>query len=370
MPPEVHGGRHELPGGDALGQPMSAQPGTVVLFSSGETSASGQRIYEWLFRRLSPPIRMAVLETPAGFQPNTALVAEKVAGFVRHHLQNYQPQVTVVPARQRGTTFSPDDPDIVAPLLRADVIFMGAGSPTYAVRQLQDSLAWHTLLTRHRLGAALMLASAAAIAASVQCLPVYEIYKVGADLHWFPGLDLFGPYGLSLCLVSHWNNTEGGAELDTSRGFVGRARFEQLRAMLLPEVTVVGLDEHTALAMDLAAQTCRVMGRGGVCLCNSGAERRFEHGQSFPLTALGAFRIPSLQEGIPSAVWQRVRTAEAEARDAAAPEPPAEVLALARQREAARARGDWAAADDLRKRIVALGWQIRDTGAGPELSLS
>jgi hypothetical protein len=347
---------------------MSEQPGIVVLFSSGETSASGQRTYEWLFRHLSPPIRMAVLETPAGFQPNTALVAEKVADFVRHHLQNYQPQVTVVPARRRGTPFSPDAPDIVSPLLQADVIFMGAGSPTYAVRQLQDSLTWHTLLARHRLGAVVMLASAAAIAASAQCLPVYEIYKVGADLHWCPGLDLFGPYGLSLCLVSHWNNREGGAELDTSRGFVGQARFEQLRAMLPPEVTVVGLDEHTALAMDLAAQTCQVMGRGGVCLCHGGAERRFEHGQSFPIATLGAFRMPGPQEGIPSEVWQRVRAAQAEAQAAVAPQPPMEVLALAQDREAARARRDWAAADDLRQRIVALGWQVRDTGAGPALS--
>lgn len=347
---------------------MSEQPGIILLFSSGETSASGQRIYEWLFRRLSPPVRMAVLETPAGFQPNTALVAGKVADFVRQHLPNYQPQVTVVPARQRGTSLSPDTPDIVAPLLQADVIFAGAGSPTYAVRQLQGSLAWHTLLTRHRLGAALIFASAATIAASVQCLPVYEIYKVGADLHWSPGLDLFGPYGLSLCLVSHWDNTEGGAELDTSRGFVGRARFKKLRAMLPPEVTVVGLDEHTALAIDLAAQTCRVMGRGGVCLCDGGAERRFEHGQSFPVSELGAFRMPDAQEGIPATVWQNVRAAQAAEQVAAVSQPPPEAMALAQEREAARARRDWAAADDLRQRIAALGWQVRDTGAGPELS--
>ena len=347
---------------------MTEQPGSILLFSSGETSAGGQRVYEWLFRRLSPPVRMAVLETPAGFQPNTALVAGKVADFVRHHLQNYQPQVTVVPARKRGTSFSPDDPDIVAPLLQADVLFMGAGSPTYAVRQLQDSLAWHTLLARHRLGAAVILASAAAIAASVQCLPVYEIYKAGADLQWSPGLDLLGPYGLSLCLVSHWDNTEGGAELDTSRGFIGRERFEQLRATLPPEVTVVGLDEHTALVLDLAARTCRVLGHGGVCLCHGGAERRFEHGHSFSIGELGAFRMPEPQEGIPAEVWQRVRAALAEAQASNAPQPPAPVLALVQEREAARARRDWAAADVLRQSIAALGWQVCDTRAGPQLS--
>jgi len=344
---------------------MSGQPGIVVLISSGEASASGQRVYEWLFRRLSPPIRMAVLETPAGFQPNTGLVAGKVADFVRHHLQNSRPQVTVIPARKRGTLLSPDDPHIVAPLLESNVIYMGAGSPTYAIDQLQGSLAWQTLLARHRLGAAIVLASASAIAASAQCLPVYEIYKVGADLHWRPGLDLFGPYGLTLAVVSHWDNAEGGAELDTSRGFIGRERFDRLRAMLPSEVTVVGLDEHTALLLDLAAGTCRVMGRSGVCLCHGGVERRFEHGQSFPIGELGSFHVPAPEEGIPVEVWQRVQTT---AQATPSSVPPDQVQALAHEREAARVRRDWAAADMLRQQIAALGWQVRDTEAGPDLS--
>ena len=348
---------------------MSQQPGLVVLFSSGETSASGQPVYDWLFRHLSPPIRMAVLETPAGFQANSALVAEKVADFIRHHLQNHNPQVTVVPARKRGTPFTPDAPEIVAPLLQANVIFAGAGSPTYAARQLQNSLAWHTLVARHRLGAAIILASAATIAASSQALPVYEIYKVGDDLHWCPGLDLFGPYGLSLAFVSHFDNKEGGAELDTSRGFIGRARFDQLLTMLPQETTVVGIDEHTALVIDLVAGTCQVMGRGGVTLCWSEEEQCYLDGQSFAMSDLGPFRLPEPQVGIPDEVWERVQAAQTGAQTEVASGPPPEVLALVEEREAARARKDWATADDLRDRITALGWQIHDTPAGPELVL-
>jgi hypothetical protein len=338
------------------------QPGLVVLFSSGETSASGQRVYDWLFQRLQQPIRMAVLETPAGFQPNSALVAERVAEFIAHHLQNHDPQVTVVPARKRGTPFSPDDPGIVAPLLRSNVIFAGAGSPTYAVRQLRDSLAWHTLVARHRLGAAIVLASAGVIAASLQALPVYEIYKVGDDLHWCPGLDLFGAYGLSLCFVSHWDNKEGGAELDTSRGFIGKARFAQLWGMLPAQTTVVGLDEHTALVVDLAGQACHVVGLGGVCLCRAGQEQRFEHGQTFPVRQLGSLQMPGPQAGIPREVWESVRAAQAEAAHVSGPSP--EVLALVQDREGARACQDWAKADVLRDRIAALGWEVRDTPRG------
>ena len=74
----------------------------------------------------------------------------------------------------------------------------------------------------------MIFASAAAIAVNRHALPVYEIFKVGEDLHWKLGLDLFGQYGLDLTIVTQWNNREGGEELDTSHGFMGRARFERL----------------------------------------------------------------------------------------------------------------------------------------------
>ena len=71
-----------------------------------------------------------------------------------------------------------------------------------------------------------VFASAGAIAIGRYTLPVYEIYKAGHDLHWQDGLDLFGPFGLNLAFVSHWNNGEGGADLDTSHCFMGKERFD------------------------------------------------------------------------------------------------------------------------------------------------
>ncbi len=346
---------------------MSEQPGLIVLISSGETASSSRKVFDWLFQRLSPPIRVAVLETPAGFELNSDRVAGRVANFLHHRLQNYRPQVTVIPARKRGTPFSPDDPAILEPLLRANVVFMGPGSPTYAVRQLRDSLAWHMLVARHRLGAAIVLASAAAIAAGSHALPVYEIYKVGEDLHWHEGLSFFTPYGLSLVIVTHWNNAEGGPELDTSRCFMGRSRFQQLLEMLPSEAVVLGIDEHTALVMDPAAETCQVMGKGGVTLVQGGKEQRFERGEVFGMGELGEFRCPAPEAGLPAEVWQQVvathRLAQAEDR----PEPSPEVVALVQERAAARARRDWATADALRERIAELGWQVRDTPEGQKL---
>lgn len=347
---------------------MPDQPGLVVLFGSGETSASGRKVHDWLLSRLTPPIQMAVLETPAGFEPNSDWVAGQVADFVRHRLQNYSPQVTVVPARRRGTPFSPDDPAIVAPLLPVNSIFLGPGSPTYAVRQLQNSLTWHILQARHRLGTAIILASAATLAVSTYTIPIYEIYKVGEELHWRTGLDFFGPFGLSLVFVPHWNNTDGGQVLDTSRCYMGRARFEQLLALLPGPATIVGLDEHTALVIDLAGGICRVIGRSGITLLKNGQEQRFEHGQTLRLTELGPFRLPEPSTGLPAEVWQQVIQADQSPPPIPSPpEPPAEVVAMVKERQLARANRDWSAADTLRQKIAALGWQVLDTPTGPQL---
>jgi len=346
---------------------MAKQHGLIVLFGSGEIAPSGHKVHDWVMRQLSPPISVAVLETPAGFQPNSDLVAGKMAEFISHSLQNHNPKVTVIPARKRGTPFSPNDPEIVSPLLKANYIFWGPGSPTYAVRQLRDSLAWQLMVARHRLGAAMVMASAAAIASGAHTLPVYEIYKVGEDLHWLEGLDFFGAYGLSLAIVSHWDNTEGGAELDTRCGLMGRERFRQLVSMLPGDVVVVGVDEHTALILDLEAGDCQVMGRGTVTLVRGGHENQYVAGQGFAVSELGPFRLPEAETGIPGQVWEQVLAGEIKSHNEAVPDPPATVLSLVEERELARARRDWASSDDLRERIAAAGWEVRDTSSGPEL---
>ena len=336
-------------------------PGQIALFGSGETSAAGGRVFEVLARSLPTPLRIAILETPAGFEQNSDRVAGRVADFLQARLQNYRPDVAVVPARRRDTPFSPEDPGVTEPLLHADLIFMGPGSPTYAVRQLQGSLAWHRLLARHHLGATIALASAAVISAGTLVLPVYEIYKAGEDLHWRPGLDLFGACGLTLVFIPHWNNAEGGAELDTSRCFMGQARFDALAAMLPVETGILGIDEHTTLLIDPHRDECNVIGRGEVRIIFGGAERSYDAGSAFPATALGSWREADLPQ-MPGAL-----RAPAASNSAVQTEPPQEVLELAERREDARQRKDWPRADALRAEIEALGWKVRDTPAGPEI---
>jgi hypothetical protein len=313
---------------------------------------------------------MSILETPAGFEVNSHWVASRVANFLEEHLQNFVLEMEVLPARKRGTDHSPDNPAIVKPLYRSRVVYLGAGSPTYAVRQLRGTLAWQIARARHRVGASLILASASVLSASAYTLPVYEIFKVGEDLHWTSGLDLLGPYGLNLALVPHWNNTEGGANLDTSHCFMGRARFQSLMDMLPDEVTVVGIDERTELMFELGQRTCHIFGPGGVTVIRGGSTEFFASEQSFPVTALGPFKAPERRPaGTPDAVWERIErdlVSDEEAWESAPP-PPEQVLSLVEQRRVARVHRDWEAADEIRDEIERLGWEVRDTADGPEL---
>lgn len=338
--------------------------GRIAFLGSGETSLAGGRIFEAVARNHSRPLRIAILETTAGFELNSAQVAGRVADFLKTRLQNYDPIVDVIPARKLGTEFSPDNPDILTPMLYADILFMGPGSPTYAARQLQGTLAWDILRARHRLGATLVFASAATIAVGAHALPVYEIYKVGEDVHTKPGLDLFADYGVHLSFIPHWNNADGGLDLDTSRCFVGMERFTKWCDLLPPGHVTLGLDEHTGIIFDFEADTCEVGGVSTVSLVRVCNPEIFPSGAKIPLAGIGNFRMPSeLSAGISPQAWQMVT--DAPPLEGAG--PPEEVLELLAQRAAVRAARDFTASDVLRDQIAALGWQVQDGRDGQKL---
>jgi hypothetical protein len=344
---------------------LNTNLGPIALLGSGETSLAGGRIFEALATRLPSPLHVAVLETPAGFELNSPQVAGKVGEYLRTRLQNYAPRVDIVPARKRGTPFSPDDPALLEPLLRADMIIMGPGSPTYTVRQLTGSLAWDLLRSRHRQGAALVFASAATIAIGERTLPVYEIYKVGEDITCPAGLHLFGDFGLSLSCIPHWNNTDGGDDLDTSRCFIGLERFADWCSMLPPGHTTLGLDEHTGLVIDFSEGTCTVSGVSSVTLLRHCNPEIYPAGTTFSITELGAYRFPDNPFSGISEKAQQVIVSHFSPQSP--DELPGEVVRLLELRQQARNNGDWAGSDSLRQKIITLGWTVQDTREGQKV---
>lgn len=330
--------------------------GQIAFLGSGETSLAGGRIFESLARQIKDPLRIALLETPAGFELNSTQVVGRVGDFMKTRLQNYKPVVDVVPARKKNSAFSPDDPEIIKPLLYANIIFMGPGSPTYAIRHLKDTLAWNVIRARHRLGATLIFASAATISISAHALPVYEIYKVGQDVHMVDGLNLFADFGLHVSFIPHWNNAEGGADLDTSRCFVGMDRFAEWCALIPSENETVGLDEHTGLILDFETGLCEVNGVSSVSLLREPDPEMYPSGSKFPLGELGNMTLPNpLDRDISSQAWELVLNAPP-LEDG----PPEHVVALAEKRSEARASKNWAESDRLRDELKATGWLVQD----------
>ncbi len=335
--------------------------GQIAFLGSGETSLAGGRIFEALAKNLKEPPRIALMETPAGFELNSAQVVGKVGDFMMTRLQNYKPTVDVIPARKKDTKFSPDDPEILKPLLYANMIFLGPGSPTYAIRQLKDTLAWDIIRARHRLGATLIFASAATISVSAHALPVYEIYKVGLDVHTVDGLSYFKDFGVHLSFTPHWNNAEGGADLDTSRCFVGMERYNDWCDLVPDENTTLGLDEHTGIIMDFESGTCEVSGVSSVSIVRECDPEIYASGSKFGLKEIGDFQIPEpIESGIPPHVWNMVINAPPLEDD----KPSDEVVALAEKRLSARAEKNWAESDNLRDEISALGWTVQDSKDG------
>jgi cyanophycinase-like exopeptidase len=264
--------------------------GTLALLGSGETSSQGRKIHDHLMSRIGEtPVRVALLETPAGFQPNAHSVYGKIGHFLQKSLQNYRPQIEYVQAHRKANIRS-SSPASDHHLLDAHYIFSGPGSPTYAARHLQATHTLDLLAEAYHRGATLVLSSAAAIAAGSFVMRVYEIFKAGADLGWDNGLHLLPLLGLGIdpVIVTHWNNTEGGADLDTTHCYVGRERFDRLVKMLPPNHTILGIDEHTACILEQGSASFRVMGAGSVTLINNGKVTVVSAGETLPLAILRA----------------------------------------------------------------------------------
>jgi len=291
-------------------------------------------------------------------------VVGRVGDFMKSRLQNYKPVVDLIPARKKNSPYSPDDPEIVKPLLRANMIFLGPGSPTYAIRQLKDTLTWDVIRARHRLGATLIFASAATISIGAHALPVYEIYKVGQDVHVVDGLNLFADFGLHMSFIPHWNNAEGGVDLDTSRCFMGMDRFAEWCGMVPIENETVGLDEHTGLIIDFETGLCEVSGVSSISLVRECHPEMYPSGAKFPLSELGEFHIPDpIEKDIPADVWEMCLNAPSLDED----EPSEEVLDLMQKRLQARLNKNWAESDKLRDEIGARGWTVQDSKDGSKL---
>lgn len=232
----------------------------LVLFGSGENAPSAADTYRQLFLSLDKRnLRIALVTSPAGFQPNVALVYQEIKDYLLASLPDFNLTIDIVFANNREQA---NDEKIASMIDGADIIFTGPGSPTYAVKILKDTLVYSRIKEQVKKGSTLILASAATIAFSRYALPVYEIYKVGEDLHWQDGLNFYQDFWQEITIIPHFNNREGGVGLDTSHCYIGESRFKKMKALLPTNTPMLGIDEHTVCTIDLGTKNVTSKGKG------------------------------------------------------------------------------------------------------------
>lgn len=249
---------------------------------SGETAPSLVPLHRRLLSGLHK-VRACWFDTPYGFQENAKILSCKTVDFFRESL-NTSLTVASFPSAEIAEVEKQRAYGIAQ---SSNYLFSGPGSPSYALEQWKESAI--PSLFAHKLAAEpaniVIFASATACTVGLHCLPVYEIYKVGQKPHWLNGLDLLGRLGFRAVVLPHYNNTVGGNH-DTRFCYLGENRLRKLEAELDSETWIWGVDEHTAVVMDLDSRTFEVYGKGGFTLRRRGESFLFSSGRQGTLDEL------------------------------------------------------------------------------------
>lgn len=255
----------------------------IAIMGSGETSPTMVRTHRALLERVDGPA--VVLDTPFGFQENAGELTAKAIEYFRESVGH---PLEVASYRSAGSSTAVELETMLDRLRAAAYVFAGPGSPSYALRQWKGTPVHDVLAEKVRPGGpggAVVFASAAALTLGRWTIPVYEIYKVGADVDWLDGLDLTAEAGLTCAVVPHWNNAEGGTH-DTRYCYMGERRLLLLEERLPDDAFVLGVDEHTGAVLDLDARALAVVGNGAVHVRRRGATTSFPSGETVPFEAL------------------------------------------------------------------------------------
>ena len=260
-------------------------PRILTIMGSGETAPTMSKVHRDLISRMGPPpVPAVMLDTPFGFQENAADITAKAVAYFKESVQR---EIGVASYRSAEGADGVAYEQMLARLREARYVFSGPGSPSYALAQWKGGQVPAVLAEKVRRGGCVTFASAAAVTLGAFALPVYEVYKVGQPIHWLEGLDLLAEAGLRAAVVPHFNNAEGGNH-DTRFCYMGERRLSALEDLLPEDVFVLGVDEHTALVLDLDAGTATVAGIGTVTVRHRSTCWTVGAGESVPIADLSA----------------------------------------------------------------------------------
>ncbi len=289
-------------GAAPAGAARSGRAGTprlLTIMGSGEIAPTMVKVHRARLERLGPPpVPTVLLDTPFAFQENAPELCERIRRYFAEslHAEIDVAGVSAIAPVSEGTMWSATAGDsfaeerLVSAVRGARYVFTGPGSPSYALRKWTSTVVPSLLNEMLAHGGGLTFSSAAALTLGVSTVPVYEIYKVGADPYWLAGLDLMSSFGIRAAVIPHYNNAEGGTH-DTRFCYLGERRLSYLETQLPPGVFVLGVDEHTAVTFDLDEGVASITGLGVVTVRAAGRASTFPAGaivkiDEFPQVAM------------------------------------------------------------------------------------
>lgn len=255
----------------------------LAIMGSGETAPTMIKPHRALFDRLEPnPVAAVLLDTPFGFQANADDISARAIDYFAASVGR---QVEVASLRRVEGADPVEREAALARLAKARWVFAGPGSPTYALRQWAGTDVPDLLADKLAHDGCVVFASAAALTLGRFTVPVYEIYKVGADPVWAEGLDLLGFLGPDVAVIPHYDNAEGGNH-DTRYCYLGETRLARLEEQMPDSGWVLGIDEHTGCIIDLDEGTATVVGNGVVTVRRRGVSECLATGTTVPIGSL------------------------------------------------------------------------------------
>jgi cyanophycinase len=162
-------------------------------------------------------------------------------------------------------------------LEQADLIYFSGGSPRHVIETLVDSPAWEVMRGRHAAGAVLAGCSAGAMAFGRLTLQPRRLWSSASidgpapSDTWYPALGLVP----NVVVLPHF---------DRWVARMGASTLRALAASLEADVTLLGVDEDTALVRFDAAGPWQVMGRQSVSVIDAERGRvQYASGESIAM---------------------------------------------------------------------------------------
>jgi peptidase E len=255
--------------------------GVLAILGSGEMAPGMTKVHRQILARLGP-LRAVNLDTAYGFQENVPQMSQKLEEYFATSLHA---KLTTLHFTSYAKASELERTLFKQKVRQANYVFAGPGSPSFALAQWTPLHLEEDLQRVLEEGGTLCFSSAAAFTLGAFTAPVYEIYKVGEEPHWLNGLNVLAGLGLACVVVPHFDNNEG-ENYDTRYCYLGERRLLHLESQLPEGVAILGVDEHTALLLDLEGDTLEVLGRAHGYWRQPGETRVLANATTTPLSEL------------------------------------------------------------------------------------